>query len=301
MVGSSEAIGLAASVTTAALWGLGAVVARVGMVKARPALVNLVSVLVALPILLVILVGTGQTMVEFNPTWSLVAVIAGVAFCSQFLGSLLNYDSIRFIGASRSVTISSTRIVFSAALGIVLLREGLTLGEAAGTTLVLLSVLTLAVNPEREGDSHGFRLSRGVSEAVASALVFSVGNVLTRSAAVGVGSAAAANLLADLFALPMLLVALKLDRKGPGFAGTDGRTWRLLAATGAVFALASYTFFVALSVAPVVYVIPLSSSSPLFTIVFSLAAIRGMEHVDKRLVLGAVLAITGSALVAVTV
>ena len=301
MVGSAEAIGLGASVATAALWGLGAVVARVSMVEARPALVNFVSVLVALPILLVILVGTGQTMAEINPTWSLVAVIAGVAFCSQVLGSLLNYDSIRFIGASRSVTISSTRIIFSAALGIVLLGEGLTLGEATGTALVLVSVLTLAVSSEREEGSQGFKLSRGGSEAVASALVFSVGNVLTRSAAVGVGSAAAANLLADLFALPMLLVALAPDKKGLGFTGTDGRTWRLLVATGVVFALASYTFFVALSVAPVVYVIPLSSSSPLFTIVFSLAAIRGMEHVNKKLILGAVLAIAGSALVAIAV
>ena len=298
LVAGAEAAGLGASVATAALWGLGAVVARIGMVKARPALVNFIGVLVALPMLLAILVGTSQSLAGIGLTWSLVAVLVGVALCSQVLGPLFNYDSIRFIGASRSVTFSSTRIIFSTALGVILLGEGLTLGEATGTVLIVASVLALTAGPGSRSASRSFRMGRGSSEAVVSAFVFSVGNVLTRTAAVGVGSAAAANLLADLLAAPMMLVALALDHREMELSGTDRKTWVLLVLTGAVFALASYTFFVALSVAPVVYVIPLSSSSPLFTITFSLAAIRGMEDVNKAVVLGALLAILGSFLVA---
>lgn len=298
MIATTEAVGIVGSVATAALWGLGAVVARVGMVKARPALVNLVGVLVALPILLGIFVGTGQSLSGFSASWDLLAVLVGVAFCSQALGPLLNYDSIRFIGASRSVTISSTRIVFSTALGIVLLREGLGLSEAIGAGLIAASILAVTGGPGEKGGGRGFRTGRGASEAVASALVFSVGNVLVRVAAVGVGSPAGANLLADLFAVPMLLSMVAVDVRGQPPQDIDSKTWKLLILTGVVFALASYTFFVALSVAPVVYVIPLSSSSPIFTIVFSWLAIRGMENVNKRLVLGAIMAIIGSVLVA---
>lgn len=298
MVPATDALGIGASVGTAALWGLGAVLARLGLVRARPSLLNLVGVVIALPILFVILVATGQGTagVELSP--SLLVLLAGVALCSQVVGTLLTYDSIRFIGAARNVTISSTRIVFSSALGVALVGESLTKGEALGSSLVVAGILALSLGPREAAGIRGFRMGRGMSEALAGAFVFSVGNVLIRLAAVAVGSPALANFLADLLALPMLLVVVAADTKGLIYTGLDPSTWRVLLLTGAVFALSSYTFFVALSVAPVVYVIPLSSSSPLFAIAFSFAAIRDMERVNRTLVLGALFTVAGSLLIA---
>jgi uncharacterized membrane protein len=299
LVAAVDIVGVGASVATAALWALGAVIARLGMIRARPALLSFVGVLVALPILLAIVLGTGQSLTGFRLTWTLLAVLAGVALCSQVAGSVLTYDSIRFIGASRSVTISTTRIIFSTILGVMLLGEVLTPSEALGSSLVLIGIVTLTLR-SKEGESiKGFRLRRGAIESIAGALVFSVGNVLVRVAAIAIGSAAVANLLTDLLAIPMLLLVVTLDKGTLRNTSLEAATWRLLLLLGVVFALSSYTFFVALSVAPVVYVIPLSSSSPLFAVIFSLVAIRGMENVNAKLVAGAVLTVIGSVLIAV--
>jgi uncharacterized membrane protein len=296
LVAGAEVLGIGASIATAALWGLGAVVARVGLLQARPSLLNLVTVLMGIPILLAILIGTGQTLGGVRLSASLLAVLAGVAACSQVAGVYLNYDSIRFIGASRNTIISSTRIIFSIALGVALLGEVVTTGEALGSSLVVVGVLALS---SRDPGSRVFKMRRGVSEALLGAFIFSIGNVLVRVAAVAVGSAAITNLLADLIALPMLLVMVIYDMKELGYTGPDSPTWRLLVLIGALSTLASYTFFVALSVAPVVYVIPLSSSTPLFALVFSYMAISGMENINRRLVLGALLTIAGSIFIAV--
>jgi uncharacterized membrane protein len=298
LVVASVALGLVASVAAAVLWGLASVVARLGMARARPSLLNLVSVLVGIPILLAVLLATGQPLVGVQLSGKLLVLLSGVALCSQVGGALLTYDSIRFIGASRNATISSTRIVFSMVLGIALLGETLAVTGALGASLVTAGVLALAAGSRQVSEASGFRMRRGALEAVAGAVVFSLGNVFVRSASVVIGSAATANLLADLIALPILLAVVAFDSRGAGHAGSDATPWKLLMLSGAVTAVASYAFFVALSQAPVVYVIPLSSSNPLFAILFSWLAIRGMESLDRRVVLGALMTILGSVLIA---
>jgi len=69
--------------------------------------------------------------------------------------------------------------------------------------------------------------------------------------------------------------------------------------SGLIYSLALVALFFALRFGRVVFVTPLTGTSPLFVLLFSHIFFKGIEKVTPFLVIGGILIVTGSALVAI--
>jgi drug/metabolite transporter (DMT)-like permease len=71
-----------------------------------------------------------------------------------------------------------------------------------------------------------------------------------------------------------------------------------LTVSGALKTVAMLTRSISLIMAPVVFVTPFASLSPLFTVFFSYLLIQRMETINRYVVLGATTAVAGAVLIA---
>jgi drug/metabolite transporter (DMT)-like permease len=84
---------------------------------------------------------TGSFQISITPkAWS--AVLAS-AFFSTFLSNLLFFTGIRETGSSKAAILSTLEPVVSVALGVILLKEILTLVQFAGVIMIIISVLVI--------------------------------------------------------------------------------------------------------------------------------------------------------------
>ena len=127
--------------------------------------------------------------------------------------------------------------------------------------------------------------------AFTAALSYGASNVLTRQSvdelAPLVGSMVA------LFAGTFGLLAISARNLG-SYGTSDPRRGLLFFALAGIFSTVGLVFlFLALDRAAVVVVTPVSSTSPLFTLIFAALLLRGVERLTARVVLGAALVVAG--------
>lgn len=126
--------------------------------------------------------------------------------------------------------------------------------------------------------------------AVTAAAAYGAGNVLTRQ-----NVDTAVPLVGSLIALAagtLSFLAVSLGRLGAG--GRDVRKGVGLFALAGVFStMGVLALFLALERAPVVLVTPVSSTNPLFTLLFAALLLRDVERLTPGLFAGAALVVAG--------
>ena len=139
-----------------------------------------------------------------------------------------------------------------------------------------------------------------------------LGYAASLAAAFGYGSGAlAAKMLVDDHTSPMvatafslvfgtIIVAALFHRQAiADLAAAPRRAWLYMALAGLTAAWGVSFYFLALNVAPISVVAPLSSTYPLVSIVLAYVFLQRLERVTMRTVLGGVLVVGGAALVVV--
>ncbi len=234
---------------------------------------------------------TGEFMhIGSMPVYS-AFLFAGAGILNFILGRMLNYTAMVILGPSRGSSITSSQSLFAVLFGILLIQEPLTLVAAVGVVLAFFGTVLVTT-----GNDRGRKLdSRGLVFALVAAIFVGLSVVVIRAAnlitPLPIDGALISYLTASCFYFVLNLVRTKKLSRIVG-----GRI-PYLAAAGSSSGLAQSARFIALLVAPVVLVAPVTTANPLFTMLLSFITMRGKESLTMRLVVGAILIIVGVAII----
>jgi len=201
-------------------------------------------------------------------------------------GRLLRFLSIETVGASISAALINLSPLVASALAIALLGEHVTVPIVVGTLVIVGGTTLLSAG----GRGAGVRPAQLVLPLM-SALCFGVVAVLRK---IGLSGAApipgfAVNVTAALVAYTAFLVASRQS----ALMVCRGRSLVYFVLAGVAENVGVFLVVAALSLGSVSVVAPLSSVSPVFVLVLSFFFLRGIEILNRRIVAGALLIVTG--------
>lgn len=287
---------VALALLTAVGWGASDPLSKAGMERGgTPFQVALTVVFVSVVVYWAALVARGSALFQY-PAWVLgLFVVTGLT--ATALARFLNYVGVQRAGASINAATVNTRPVWATILAVLLLGEAVTVQGALGILVVVSGLVALAFS--EGGDVAGWRL-RDLAFPLAAALTFAGGNVARRFAFtetdVGALEGVAINETAGLVGLLVFLL-IRHGRDIDSFLRAPRQAYAYFVGCGLLSALSLFTLFEALDRGQVVLVDPLSSPTSLFAILFTFLFLREFETVTVRLVVGAVLVVTGVALI----
>jgi len=221
---------------------------------------------------------------------SLIFVAAGIF--APGIGRTMSYVGIEKIGVARSVPVANSSPIFASIFAVVFLAEVWVAQNIVGTLLVISGVIALSMSKPAQG--HWRKLD--VIYPLIGAMAFGASANLRKAGLDIIGipvlAAAVTGGSAALFSFALLQFrggksALKLTRRSA--------TWLF---TAALFnTAATLSVFYALSHGKVVIVEPLVSSNPVLTLLFTAIFLRDLEAINLRVIVGALLTVTGTILV----
>ncbi len=236
-------------------------------------------------------------LVPFLPNlsalWSpaaLIFIAAGIL--APGIGRTLSYVGIEKIGVARSVPIANSSPIFASIFAVIFLAEAWVLQNMVGTLLVISGIVILSVAKPAQG---GWR-KLDIVYPLVGAMAFG-GSAILRKAGLGfvdspVLAAALTAGAAAIFSFALLQIrggkqAFKLTRRSAAWLFT----------AGFINTAAMLSVFYALSHGKVVIVEPLVSSNPVLTLLLTAIFLRDVEALSLRVMLGALLTVTGTILV----
>lgn len=227
-------------------------------------------------------------------------IAAGIL--GSLLGRALLYTSIERIGASRTVPIIASWGLPSTVLGVVILGEALTPVHGVGVVLVVGGATIIAWETGRENPTNLSRreLAIGLALPFAAALAFGSEPIFA-SFGFAEGTPAVVGLGVKTLAATLGFV-LYLWYRGAIPATSAVRSvemqWFVLAGIANTLFLLGY--YLALEIAPVIVVVPVVVSNPLFVVLLSALFVPDrLETVTWQIAVAALFVVTGVVTVAV--
>jgi drug/metabolite transporter (DMT)-like permease len=218
---------------------------------------------------------------------------AAIGLLVPGLSQIVFVRAIRDAGPSRAAVVLGVAPLLSAVLAVAFLDESLGPALAIGTVLVVIGGAALAWERSRPQD---FRLV-GIAFALAAACLFALRDNLVRSVArtedVPPLAAGTASLLGAACALLCIVLVLR-GRDTPRALAGAAMPFLPAAAT---LSLAYVALLEAFDRGEVTVVAPLNATQSLWAVAFAAVFLGRSEAIGGRLVLAAVLIVTGSAIV----
>lgn len=294
-------IGELAALVAALCWTLSPVLYKMALSDAKPISAN-ISRCVSTTIFLFACLGVSGRLWNLTTIGIdslLLASFSGIV--GLFLGDTLYMMSLALIGVSRAVPISCIYPLFATFFAVLFLGEQVTFFLLLGTIIIIVG--TWLVSQEKTESSSITKkvLFKGVSIALATAIVWSVSiilmdHALELSQTASLDSAFAVN-TARVSAAALTLLALSplIDRQFR-FTKLKRKTWFALA-LGGIVALGLGWFLLAVSLSQIEAsrAVPISSVSPLFAMLVGAFLLK--EKVTTRIFVGSVLIVLGIAIV----
>jgi drug/metabolite transporter (DMT)-like permease len=218
-------------------------------------------------------------------TWA-TAIFIAVGLFRPVLSANLALAGVQRLGPTLSSALTATGPLFAALFAVVLLGEQVTLPIAVGTIAVVVGTLV------------EIRPGRGTREWPLWAMIFPMGATTLRSFAHVLIAFALAIVPEPLFAgllayTTSTLVGVLVEsrrREGRYIRRDPGLAW--FAAGGLMHACAVWSMNAALIVAPVTIVVPLTASSPVFTMLLGVYVFR-RETIGARKCLAVLVIVAG--------
>jgi drug/metabolite transporter (DMT)-like permease len=290
---STEVLALAG----AAMIAVGSLLMKQGLQSSTRTTLVFVTVGVQAAIFVTLTAVTGAAIDFGRYTSVLPFVVTGIL--GSVLARFLITTSVDVVGLARAMPVRTTSPVFSAVIAIGFFGEHLSLAIALGTVFVVggLAMLTYDAYDDRSRPTPG-----GTTGLVYLVPVF-VGSVLLgvtpslRKFGLDAGTSVYGGLALNFSTAFLVFGTYYLVRHRSEFRPGVG-VLRFVG-TGACWSLGFWLYFTALQGAETVIVVPLFTTTPLFVIVLSWLFLDDIETVSKGLVVGAVAAVVGAALVVV--
>jgi drug/metabolite transporter (DMT)-like permease len=207
--------------------------------------------------------------------------LAGNAIGRQWL-----YQAIDLLGPARASVLRSTSPILTTLLALLVYQEAVTPARWLAVAAIVLGGVLVTWTPG--AGARGW-LGRGVVLALAAALSYGIRPIFVKF---GLEQANLPLAGACIGAVVALAWSMVIDRSYLRETRLDrSLLWFLIGGVLQAVALLALTF--ALSGGEVSLVYPLSTSAPLFTVIFSAIFLRGIEQITPRLLLGALAVVLG--------
>ena len=277
------------AIYSAMAWAGDAVFVRLGTRKSTIFAAMLVSYALSISLVWIYLLAT--TSLDFLRSPAMIYFL--MSGCLQPLfARALYYEGFNRIGVARAGPLRGAEPFFAIAIAIVFLHEDPTLSVYLGTVLIVASIWMISW---RDGAQMKWRL-RDASLPLGAALVSAVSQTLRKQGLSILPNPFVASATVTSTSLVLLLLfvcssrrthLLRMKRQSLGFF-----------VCGALIACsAQVSNFVALARGDLSVIIPLLNTTPLFNVIFSAVFLRNIETVTPRIVLGAIVMVTGVALI----
>jgi drug/metabolite transporter (DMT)-like permease len=225
----------------------------------------------------------------FHQIWSPATVYFLLSGCLQpLLARLLYYIGMIRLGASRAAPLRGSSPLFALILAAIFLGERPNAFVYGGTALIVASVWLVSRRRSGEGEWQLFDIFFPLSAAFVGAVsqnLRKAGLLILPDPYFGAAVSTTTSLV--LFVLSLFVVRkirlLLLHRQSLPFFGS----------AAFVSAFAQLVNYAALNMGEVSVMVPLLETTPLFTVLFSSVFLRDIEKVTLRVILGAVLMVTG--------
>ncbi|MEX2599473.1 MAG: DMT family transporter [Dehalococcoidia bacterium] len=317
-------IGAILSVASAFSFSLNNVMARRAMASAAASQGAFITVLIGVPLFLLAALVSGQLfrLGEIPVNGYVLLAAAGILHFS--IGRFFNYRAIAAVGSARSQPIQTMSIPYSILIAFIFLGETINWIMAFGILLVMIGPTVViernqrkpapepprGASPEAEADEKAtakakppgtpafeLRQLEGYSFAILATTCYGTSPLLIRAALEGqtdlsVVGGAIAYFAAGLFVLSSLL----LPRNRTLIRAVNLHNFRLFFGAGFFVFLAQMLRFMALSLAPVAIVTPLQRLAGLFTLVLASTINKDLEKINRRVIFGVIISLTGSAI-----
>ncbi len=210
------------------------------------------------------------------------------------LGRVFMFRAIHSLGVSRAIPLMAANPLFSAVFAYFFLGERPGAYVWAGIVLVVLGCV--GITYQRKSDAPWDR--RAIWLPLMAVLGFSISNIFRKVGIDLVPSALLGITLTSVFGLAALLALLPLLPKAQRPSLGWGRAWHFYGPCGLLNTLAFLSHFAALKYGDVSVVSPLSSTAPLFALLFTWMFLRDVERITLPIVLGTVCTVAGGVLIA---
>ncbi len=285
-----------AALVAAVLWAFASVVYGHVGTHIPPLHLNLIKGIIAIVLLLITIVATGELSLVIAPVPLCLLLLSGVIGIG--LGDTAFLAGINSLGARRLLLLETLAPPMTAIFALIFLQERLNASAWCGVLLTILGVAWV-ISERTEKEINSSLPLRGVVFGLLAAVANASGAVLSRAALVNTNInplwAALIRLgAATFFLLP--LIAWQQDKSKTSIL-SDSKQWRVVGAI--CFAAFCGTYLgiwlqqTAIKLAPVGIASTLLQTSPIF--ILPLALWTG-EKVSIRAVIGVIIAIAGIAL-----
>jgi uncharacterized membrane protein len=221
-----------------------------------------------------------------HPTVAGIAYFALAGLIGTFGGRLLRFISIETVGASLSAALINLSPLMASVLAIIVLGEQVTAPIVVGTLVIVAGTTLLSAG----GRGTGVRLVT-LLLPLTSAACFGVVAILRKIGLMGMTPVFgfAVNVTAALVAYTAFLVASRQT----ALMMCRGRSLVYFMMAGIAENVGVFLLLEGLSLGRVSVVAPLASVSPIFLLALSFFFLRGIDILNRRIVLGTLLIVSG--------
>jgi DME family drug/metabolite transporter len=282
--------GKALALMTAICFGINPVLLKLGFArKGRSDVAVVIGLAITVPVYLAIAPLVGGISFAHMTLPAVVGFMLGGLFGGG-IGRRWMYLAIAKIGASPAAAIKNAAPVITTALAILFLGERVTLLHWLAIVTIVAGITLITW---RKGLGARQMLSVGVLAALGSALSYGVRPLFLKY---GLDAANLPLTGALIGAVAALVYAAVLTPNSELWFGLREKSLGLFAASGILQALGFLALTFGLSGEDVSIVYPVTSTAPLFTLLFTALMLRNTERLTWRIVVGAV-AITAGVIV----
>lgn len=268
-------------------FGLNPIVLKVGFARAgKVDDAVLIGLGVAIPLYLALTPAFGGLRLEQVTLPALLGFVLGGIFGAG-VGRRWLYLAIDRIGASPATAIKNSAPLVTTALAMLLLGERIALLQWAAVASIVAGISLVMW---RAGDGLGRLLDVGVLAGFGAALSYGVRPLFLKF---GLTEANLPLTAALVGAVAALVYVLALTRPRPRLDGLNRRALWLFLGAGFLQAAGFLALTLGLAVGDVSIVYPVTSTAPLFTLLFTWALLRGTERVTWRIGAGALAVVGG--------
>lgn len=269
--------GLIFALLASFFWGVNGVLLRVGL-KNEDVVSATTTIMLVVSLITMLFSAREISSVELDLMKIYYLFMAG--FFSYFIARIITYRSVNEVGSSRAFSATSTRILFSAVFGYLLLKENLGTFTVIGTVLMVVGLYIFTTEKIDKRELY-ISTSSGVFYGLASLLI-KLGMMKSVFVSVFIASISG---FTSLSIYAYLTGRIKLVRN------------RFVFLSALSLALGNISYFHSLSTSPLVIAVPLSNLYPLVTTALSYLFIRELELVGIRTFAGSFLTVIGSVLI----
>lgn len=285
---------------SAVFFALHAVFVRRAVLEVQDSSVGImISVPLSLPLLIPVVVLSGQYADIFNFSWQSYLWLSAAGIFFFVVGRTLIYRCSQMLGANITSILVRTSVLVSVVIGIVCLKEPFNWQIAIGVLLITMGIMLTGASPKMFRGADG-RLTQIPAKALLLGLTcgFSIGIsfIFVRMGLKNSGTPIAGVLVAYIAATTVLIFFLFNRTKRRLLFQISGRAAGLFFFNGVLSLAANLARFSALSLAPASIVAPLVFTFPIFLLFFSYLLNRNIEIFNRVVILGTITVVVGSLL-----